>query len=153
MRIGLIRDIHGVVSTQGILFVNNVHVGYTLEPQMGFKQDFICEKGCIPAGEYKVISTYSEHFKEYKPMLVDVPGYEGILIHEGNTTKDTRGCILVGKCRTTTGLSESMMLATSIEGQVAFAQHNDEDITILITNDWSDIDEHPDFYPSDLLEG
>lgn len=62
----------------------------------------------IPTGRYQVtmdvISPRLSRSKFYKqfgggrvPRLLNVPAYEGILIHCGNTAKDTDGCILVGK--------------------------------------------------------
>lgn len=60
----------------------------------------------IPRGTYRVtLDVVSPKFskrKAYKfcsgrlPRLLDVPGFDGILIHIGNTNKDTQGCILVG---------------------------------------------------------
>lgn len=39
---------------------------------------------------------WSPKFKSYKPRLEGVPHRSGILIHKGNSVKDTLGCILVG---------------------------------------------------------
>lgn len=61
----------------------------------------------IPTGTYSVtLDIQSLKFSNYKqysfcngylPRLVGVPGYDGVLIHIGNTTQDTDGCILVGQ--------------------------------------------------------
>lgn len=62
----------------------------------------------IPTGRYEVLMDicspkYSQKpkWKEYNggfmPRLKDVPGYSGVLIHPGNTDKDTYGCLLVGE--------------------------------------------------------
>lgn len=35
----------------------------------------------IPAGRYRVAFTFSNRFQKYLPLLIDVPGYEGVRIH------------------------------------------------------------------------
>lgn len=61
----------------------------------------------IPAGRYKLIMSYSKRFKKIMPLLLNVPGFEGIRIHSGNTAKDSTGCILVGKYATPGVIKES----------------------------------------------
>lgn len=51
----------------------------------------------IPTGCYEVKMSPSSKFKALRPFLFGVPGFAGIMIHEGNTAKDTKGCILVGE--------------------------------------------------------
>lgn len=64
-------------------------------------------KTAIPTGKYAVAmnvqsprfvqKTYYKQFcNGFLPRLLDVPGFDGILMHIGNTEKDTEGCILVG---------------------------------------------------------
>lgn len=61
----------------------------------------------IPTGKYRVtLDVKSQRFSQkkqyafcdgYLPRLINVPAYDGVLIHCGNTSKDTEGCILVGE--------------------------------------------------------
>ena len=51
----------------------------------------------IPVGIYVVQLTYSQKYKKILPLITNVKGYSGIRMHSGNTSKDTEGCVLVGK--------------------------------------------------------
>ena len=81
--------------TIGQLFVNGEYFCDTLEDEI--RQVKVMHETAIPAGTYKVTLERSPRFKRILPLLHNVPGFTGILIHSGNTDKHTSGCILVGK--------------------------------------------------------
>lgn len=80
--------------TIGELFVDGKFQCHTLEDVV---RDFkIKGQTAIPAGVYEVLITYSPRFKRFLPEVLNVPNYDGIRIHPGNTAVDTEGCILPG---------------------------------------------------------
>lgn len=66
------------------------------------------------------------------PRLEDVPGYAGILIHPGNTAKDTLGCILVGKNDVKGMVSKSREYFLQLYEKMYTAYRKGEKITITI---------------------
>ena len=50
----------------------------------------------LPPGIYPLKFEYSNRFKRYLWELKDVPGHSEIKIHNGNTRKDSKNCILIG---------------------------------------------------------
>lgn len=88
--------------TEGDLFVDGVLFCYTLEDRAidWTKEKKVPGKTAIPVGKYKVTINRSNRFKRDMIQLLDVPHFEGIRVHAGNTVADTEGCPLVGMVKT-----------------------------------------------------
>ena len=111
--IEVLRYSSGVDSTLGILSENGPEgrefLAYTLEDE--FREEKVSAETRIPEGTYDVKlrttggfhSRYAAKFGDWhKGMLhvQDVPGFEYILIHTGNTDEHTMGCLLVADSST-----------------------------------------------------
>lgn len=109
MELLLIRSERTEQSTIGDLFINGEHECFVLEDtDRGLRQDMPLEeikeikikgKTAIPSGKYEIVISFSNKFKKYLPLLLSVPGYEGVRIHSGNTAADTEGCPLTGESK------------------------------------------------------
>jgi len=105
MDLKVLRYSMGEGSTQGLLLLNGQFACYTLEDKL---QDHkIAGQTCIPAGRYRIALRnegnqtlrYAKKFPDmHKGMLhiTEVPSFEFIHIHIGNSVTDTDGCLLVG---------------------------------------------------------
>ena len=49
----------------------------------------------IPCGTYPIRVTWSPRFKRMLPIVLNVPGRNGIRVHRGTKPEHSRGCILV----------------------------------------------------------
>ena len=107
MELEVIRISSGSDSTNGILLdkTNNEFLAYTLEDK--YRDEKKYGETRIPEGTYKLglrkvggyHTKYSKRFSDiHIGMLhvLDVPNFEYILIHCGNTDEHTAGCLLVG---------------------------------------------------------
>ena len=85
--------------TIGRLSIDGAYYCDTLEDKVRdlTKEKKVMHETAIPEGVYSVIVNVSPRFKRELPRLLEVPHFEGILIHRGNTAKGTSGCILVGE--------------------------------------------------------
>ena len=97
----------------------------------------------IPKGTYNInmdrISPRFSKVKQYDfiqgklPYLESVPGFEGILIHIGNFSKDTDGCILVGKNNIKGQVSNSTETFKQLYLKLKEAKDRKENISITIS--------------------
>jgi len=95
MNIKLRRFEFGINYTIGKLYIDGVYHCFTLEDKVR-EGEKVQNETAIPYGIYNVIIDISTRFNRLMPHVLNVPGFEGIRIHTGNTDADTEGCILVG---------------------------------------------------------
>lgn len=105
MKLTLQRFSGASESTLGTMFIDSKFSCFILEDE----KRAVKVKGetRIPAGTYRILlrkeGGHHERYKGKFPLihkgmlhLQDVPGFQYILMHIGNTDKDTDGCLLVG---------------------------------------------------------
>lgn len=89
---------------------------------------------CIPSGTYKIVMTLSQRFKTILPLLLNVPNFEGIRIHAGNTTEDTSGCLLVGTAINGETLLHSKVALQELMAKIKTAIKAKDEVTIKVVN-------------------
>ena len=111
MTLTLHRDQPNHTGTPGRLSIDGEPECFTLERT---------EKQ-IPAGRYRVGITFSPRFRRPLPLLLTVPGREGIRIHPANVQLELDGCIAVGLGRFEKGVSRSREAMARLQPQIAGA--------------------------------
>ena len=139
--------------TIGLFFIDGIRYCETLEDaDRGLKQTDslayiksrkVANETAIPKGTYKVAmnvtspkyaasSWYWSLCRGKVPRLLNVPGFDGILIHTGNNPLQTSGCLLVGKNSKVGQLTESKDTFKKIYRLMKAAYDKGEEITIEI---------------------
>lgn len=125
--------------TIGRLYVNGEYFCDTLEDAV--RDTKIYGKTAIPCGTYRItMDVVSPRFKDRSwakpydgklPRLIDVPNYEGVLIHVGNSSEDTSGCLLVGQNKVKGKVVNSTQTFMSLmDKHLIPAKNRGEEITI-----------------------
>jgi hypothetical protein len=140
MKLKVIREIKTDVSTIGRLFVNEKFFCYTLEDKdRGLKQTdtliYIQAKKifgvtAIPSGSYELIVNLSPKFKRMLPRILNIKGFDGVLLHRGNSADVSLGCILIGYQKGDNAIFESTKAENDLVNLLLL--HKDEKHTIEI---------------------
>ena len=104
MRIVLKRIAKREKYTIGKLYLDDVYFCDTIEDKdrglnqtmsiNDIKKKKIYGETAIPTGTYQLVIDYSNRFKKNMAHILNVPGYEGIRLHTGNSASDSLGCII-----------------------------------------------------------
>lgn len=126
----------------GILYIDGERICETLEDEdRGLSQEMplkdivgrkIKGETAIPVGRYQVTMNYSPRFNKTLPLLLGVPGYDGVRIHSGNKAKDTEGCILCGRNTEVGMVTNSRYWTNKVNGKIEAAIKRKEEVTITI---------------------
>lgn len=91
----------GVLAVDGVDRWPSLEDPLTWDPTPGATPDDALvnakQKTCIPFGHYEMILNYSNRFQRLMPLVLNVPGRDGIRFHWGNSAADVEGCVLLGK--------------------------------------------------------
>ena len=149
MELEVIRISSGTDSTNGILLeINKTErkfLAYTLEDE--YRREKVYGETRIPNGTYQLglrtvggyNQKYSKRFSDiHIGMLhvLDVPGFEYILIHCGNTDEHTAGCLLVGDSQENNQIKKDGFIGKSSQAykriypRIASALERGEKVTI-----------------------
>ncbi len=128
MKYEVLRISSGIDSTSGMLFEVNrgkrTFLAYTLEDEQ--RDVKVYGETRIPAGTYKlelrtVGGFHTRYSGKYGAMhkgmihVQDVPGFEYILWHAGNTDENTHGCLLLGNTQTNNRIAKDGFIGSSVD--------------------------------------
>lgn len=108
---------------------------YVATPECHTLEDVVKANGpgeAIAAGRYRVIINKSKRFGRMMPLLLNVPGRDGIRIHTGNVADDVTGCILVGQEREADTILRSRLALDVLQPKIADAQARGQDTWITV---------------------
>jgi len=160
MELEVIRFSSGTDSTNGMLLEIDKHasaphaegyrckrtfLAYTLEDE--YRKDKVYGETRIPNGTYKLalrtVGGYNEKYKRRFPdfhvgmlHVTNVPNFEYILIHCGNTDEHTAGCLLVGDSQENNQITKDGFIGKSTQAykriypRIAEALVRGEEVTI-----------------------
>ena len=126
--------------TIGKLFVDGQFQCFTLEdvvreiPGQPVATWKVQNQTAIPTGTYKVIVDFSDHFQKDLPHILNVPGFDGVRIHPGNTAADTEGCILVGSQQGSGEVLDSRTAFGTLFPKIQAALAQSQSVQLSISN-------------------
>jgi len=148
MKLEILRISSDVDSSSGLVFDitdGRKFLCYSLEDE--YRNDKVMHETRVPAGTYQILlrkeggfnAKYTKKYGDFhKGMLhvQDVPGFEYILIHTGNTDEHTSGCLIVGDSQENNQLMKNGFIGKSVQAYkriytpIATALENGEEVTI-----------------------
>lgn len=135
MKLRLERNEYGKDYTGGSLFINGLFFCSTIEDVVRPYGEKVKGETAIQCGTYEIVLDFSQRFQKVMPHILNVPNFEGIRIHSGNTAKDSEGCILVGVKSETKGfISDSRNTYKRLMDALEFIDRKHEPMTIEIVN-------------------